>query len=202
MSQSLLFFFFLKASLSNLYRFSFNWETGTVGIKWRILKNKLLFYHHIKCLPNSSLAKEVLGVQAGLRLQGLYTDCRGFLCHHGVNNVEQFSKVQWKRMVKKKILQMNEDELVKKSLTKKNINFSGEKFAFKGYFQEMRIEDARSMFKICMNMLPRLFKWISWVAVGHRRIHLLTDLFRALWEKKKTSSGWAGPSSALAVAWS
>ena len=110
--------------VSKLYRFSFNWETGTVGIKWRILKNKLLFYHHIKCLPNSSLAKEVLEVQAGLRFQRLYTDCRGFLCHHGLNKLEQFSKVQWKRMVKKKILQMNEDELVKKSLTYKKTSTS------------------------------------------------------------------------------
>ena len=34
---------------------SLYWETGTLGIKWRILMKKLLFYHHIKCLPDSSL---------------------------------------------------------------------------------------------------------------------------------------------------
>ena len=133
---------------------SLYWETGTLGIKWRILKSKLLLYHHIKCLPNTALAKEVIEVQERLNLPGLHSECSDFLCHHGFTHVEQYTKVQWKKLVKERILKMNENELVEMSLTYKKINFSGEKFACKDYMKEMRIDDARTMFKIRTNMVP------------------------------------------------
>ena len=130
------------------------WETGTVGIKWRILKKKLLLYHHISCLPDSSLAKEVLSIQESLHLPGLHTECYDFLCQHGITNVKLFNKMQWKRLIGKKIIELNEDDLMKQSQSYKKLNLVGEKFGCKDYIREMKIDDARAMFKIRSNMLP------------------------------------------------
>ena len=115
---------------------------------------KLLFYHHIKCLPDSSLAKEVLNVQESLHLPGLYSECSNFLCQHGIINAELYTKVQWKRLIKAKIIEMNENELLEKCEHYKKIDFSGEAFKCKDYIRNMRIEEARLMFKTRTKMLP------------------------------------------------
>ena len=39
------------------------WDSGGLPMKLRILKKKLIFLHHVKTLPEESLAKEVVEVQ-------------------------------------------------------------------------------------------------------------------------------------------
>ena len=62
--------------------------------------------------------------------------------------------MQWKRLIGKKIVELNEDDLMKQSQSYKKLNLAGEKFGCKDYIREMKIDDARAMFKIRSNMLP------------------------------------------------
>ena len=87
-------------------------------------------------------------------MPGLYTECCDFLGQHGITDVKLFNKGQWKRLVRDKILQMNEDELIEQSQQYKKLDFTGEGFMRRNYIREMRIDEARSMFKLRSNMLP------------------------------------------------
>ena len=130
------------------------WETGILRMKWRILKSKLLFYHHLLSLPSNSLANEVLRVQEELELPGLVSECKAFLVQHRIPNALTFNKMQWKKMIKAKINELNEAELIEQSLAYKKINYSGKKLVRQGYISEMRADDGRTMFKLQTNMMP------------------------------------------------
>ena len=54
------------------------WDTATLTVDNFIMMRKLLFYHHLLSLPDSSLAKEVVTLQKELGL-GLASECEGFL---------------------------------------------------------------------------------------------------------------------------
>ena len=56
-------------------------------IKYRILKSKLLFLHHIATINQDTLATEVVEVQKELNLPGLYQKCPNFLVEAGVTNI-------------------------------------------------------------------------------------------------------------------
>ena len=70
------------------------WETGCKHIKYRILKNKLLFYHHLATLPSSSLANEIFSLQESLGLPGLISECQNFLTTNEIDEVKNYSKLE------------------------------------------------------------------------------------------------------------
>lgn len=88
---------------------SLYWETGGILMKYRILMKKLLFLHHISSLPDSCLAKENYIIQKELHLPGLVKECEAFLIENGIYNIEQYTKIQWKKVVKQIILKLNKD---------------------------------------------------------------------------------------------
>merc|ERR1711942_557281 len=88
-------------------------ETGLIPMKFRILKKKLLFLHHLLTLQNPALAKEILEVQIKLKLPGLYQECENFLVTNNITRVESFSKVQWKNLVKRKMKELRKAEMIK-----------------------------------------------------------------------------------------
>ena len=55
---------------------SLYWETGGMMMKYRILKKKLLFLHHLATLPCDTLAREIFEVQVKLALPGLVKGCQ------------------------------------------------------------------------------------------------------------------------------
>ena len=57
---------------------SYYWDCKTLKMKHRILKNKLIFLHHLKTLPDHALAREVIEEQYNLRLGGLVTETEQF----------------------------------------------------------------------------------------------------------------------------
>jgi hypothetical protein len=79
---------------------SLYWETGGTLIEFRILKKKLLFLHHVATLPEDTLAREVFEVQKELALPGLLQECQQFLISFGITCIGQYSKPQWKNLVK------------------------------------------------------------------------------------------------------
>ena len=70
------------------------WDTGGMMMKYRIIKRKLLFFHHLATLSTGSLAKEIFEVQKQMNLPGLVSECHHILTKAGINNVETYSKPQ------------------------------------------------------------------------------------------------------------
>ena len=123
------------------------WETGTLLIKYRILFRKLMFLHHLETLPKDSLAYEVFQVQKSLNLPGLLDDCKEILCNLNLSNIQEYSKEQWKRVVKNEILSKNKEYMVKESKTFKKIAYKNEdEFLRQNYLADMTVMDARLMY--------------------------------------------------------
>ena len=78
------------------------WETGALVMPIRILKSKLLLYHHLSCLPMKSPAHQVLQIQEKLGLPSLRDEIVEFLRKFEVVEVSTFSKDGWKKFVREK----------------------------------------------------------------------------------------------------
>ena len=55
------------------------WDVCLLSIPNRILKEKLMLYHHISCLPQGALASQVLACQQRHELPGLHQEVSNFL---------------------------------------------------------------------------------------------------------------------------
>ena len=127
-------------------------------MKYRILMKKLLFLHHISSLPDSCLAKEIYIIQKELHLPGLVKECEAFLIENGIYNIEQYTKIQWKKVVKQIIFKLNKDELVLMSKNYKKIDFDSEIDSSTRhlYLSSFHVHDARLLFKIRSKMVPTI----------------------------------------------
>ena len=88
-------------------------ETGSIKMEYRIIERKLLFLHHVATLPDTTLAKEIYDVQTQLQLPGLAQECQEFLVKFGIIHIQNYSKVQWKHLIKKKIRELNKTDILK-----------------------------------------------------------------------------------------
>ena len=147
-------------------------------MKYRILKKKLLFIHHVATLPNDALAKEVYDTQRKLNLPGIFKDCEAFLIKAGVTALEAYTSPQWKRFVKKIIAEMNQDELVKQMRSYKKIkqaDYTDRQLQVQPYMKNLKVSEARLRFKIESGMTPTVrmnfmndegYKFQQWVCPG------------------------------------
>ena len=91
------------------------WDMGGISMKLRIIKNKLMFIHHIINLENTSLAKQIQNVQKQYFLPGLTKECREIILKFKLPNIldddVKISKNKWKQLVKRKIIEENEKKL-------------------------------------------------------------------------------------------
>ena len=134
-------------------------QTGTLRMEFRILEKKLTFLHHLEHLPDSALAKEVLKIQTEEGLPGIYNECREFLAHFKIFDLKQYSKQQFKKLVRAKIKVMNKNRILEEAKSKnyKKIEFSklaSDNFELKEYLKNFSVEDARLNFKIKSYMTP------------------------------------------------
>ena len=113
----------------------------------RILKNKLLFLHHVATLSPDSVAKQVYLVQKRLELPGLLMECQEHLAKFQSDEITSYSKTQWKQFIGDKINLKNQDELldqIKSSYKKISyIELSGEKCELKSYMRNLDLAAAR-----------------------------------------------------------
>ena len=91
-------------------------------MKYRIIKRKLLFLHHVATLPSDSLAKEILEVQTRLSLPGLVQECQEWLIRFEIVKLEKYSKLQFKRIIKKKIHAENKNDIINQMKSYKKLN--------------------------------------------------------------------------------
>ena len=119
-------------------------------IQNRILLQKLNLYHHISCLPHSSLSHRILETMKRLHLPGLYEECRPFLLRHVILDVASFSKHQWRLFVRHKINEENRQFLISWSEKYKKIDtlqIACEDYKFKDYFFKLNLAQSRLMFR-------------------------------------------------------
>ena len=136
---------------------SLYWSTGTLLMVNRILQKKCLFVHHLATLPPDSLAREVFELQNHFHLPSLMDECNSFIetfCHQ---KIENFTKNQWKKMVKRKIVEKNRQDLLDQMKGYQKIDYStheNEPFKIQQYLQQMKLSQARLKFKIDCFMTP------------------------------------------------
>ena len=68
-------------------------------MEYRILKCKLLFFHHVAMLPEYTLAKEIFETQKNLHLPCLLTECRSFMMIN--NKLSKIFKAAMEKLCKK-----------------------------------------------------------------------------------------------------
>ena len=116
----------------------------------RILKEKLLLYHHIMILPTSSLAHQVLLQQESLHLPSLKDEVKMFLQKHDVYDLSLFSKQSWKVFVRVKIRELAREYLLEEMKQYKKVDVSSlclEEFQMKEYFKTMNLSSSRINFR-------------------------------------------------------
>ena len=124
----------------------------------RILKSKLLLYHHLTHLPHDSLAWEIAQIQNELHLPGLIQECKENIEELKLPEAEVCSKFQWKNTIKKKIKEKNKSDLLRQVRNKeyKKINadeMEKEEFGRKPYLSNLDIHSARMKFGLQTKMV-------------------------------------------------
>ena len=147
-------------------------------MKYRIMKRKLLFFHHLENLPSNSLANEVFEVQKALNLPGLVKECVQILNDSQISDIKRFSKPQWKNLIVKLCKKKNEDDLLDQIKNYKKLDFNElkkEHCNIKHYMTSLNLHSARLRFKIRAKMTPTIqmnfksdpaFKANMWICVG------------------------------------
>lgn len=136
-------------------------ETGTLLMEFRILQKKLLFMHHLERLPDSALAKEVYNTQVTHGLPGIASECQEFCAKFEIFDMKQFSKPQFKNLVKKKVRELNKVKILElarnKQYKKLDINeLKFNDFKLKPYFRKLNVNEAKLRFKIVSYMVPNI----------------------------------------------
>ena len=125
-------------------------DLSGLTILFRILKDKLIFYHHLACLPEEALAHQVLTIQEKFHFPNLLNDISHFLNKHEISNVCDYSKQEWRKFVKKTIDHENRESLLEASKKYKKLDYlslSLEEAGIKEYFLNLDLAGARMRFK-------------------------------------------------------
>ena len=133
------------------------WETGGMKMKYRILKKKLCFLHYIATLSDDTLAREFYEVQKNLALPGLVKECQEFLDQNEIVRIDQFTKNQWKNLVKRKMIDMNKDDLLDLIKSYKKLDYNAlkeESPKQMEYLSVLNIPEVRMRFKLKVGMTP------------------------------------------------
>ena len=126
------------------------WDLKVLKIPLRILKSKLLLYHHLCTLPEDSVAQKILFLQKSLNIKGFYNKVSSFLVENEIVDVSSFSKLEWKKFVGRKISLANRQSLIEDAKGYKKINalsLSVEEYKQKDYFSQLNLSQARMKFR-------------------------------------------------------
>ena len=128
-----------------------SWDLGSTVMHLRILKEELLLYHHILCLPDSSLAHQFLTLKEKYNFPSLKDKIEDFLAEFEVTDVKRFTKVEWRKYVKEKIHQKNWAFLLEGLAKYSKIDCNEialEEFGLKEYFKNLDLSESRLKFRI------------------------------------------------------
>lgn len=136
---------------------SLMWETGTISMGNKIIKKKLLFYHHLLHLSEESLSWEVAQIQSNLALPGLISECAALVCDMELPEAMSCSKLQWKKAVNEKTRKKNRNDILdnieSKNYKKLNLEeLKTEEFERKPYLTKLNMQAARTKFALRTRM--------------------------------------------------
>ena len=126
------------------------WDLAILTIPNRILKNKLMFYHHIANLPDHALCRKILDTKVRLKLGGLHEEVRQFLARHQVIDIQKFTKPEWKRFVDRKLNLENREFLIQWSGKYKKVDslsLACEEYERKEYLNKLNLAQSRIKFR-------------------------------------------------------
>ena len=107
-------------------------------------------------LPETSLWREFYEIQNSHNFPSIVTQCKEYLDRWKVGEIRNYSKVQFKRMIRKKMLVQNFEDLSDraKGLKKVNIeNYDKSEFKLKDYFKSLNLQSSRIIFRRNSHML-------------------------------------------------
>ena len=139
---------------------NFYWQTAMLLPQYFLLQKKLGFLYHLVNLPEDSLGRKVIDLEAGKKLEGgLVTEMEEEIKEMGISQLSELrsiSKWRWKTTVKKFVLKKNQESLLESIQKYKKLDYhqmSQESFERKSYLSNMKLEDSRMLFRISSQML-------------------------------------------------
>ena len=100
-------------------------QSGTLTMTNRVIMKKMLFLFHVASLPRGTLARDLYESQLEHEqgLPSLVAECKPLLREFGIKDVRDYSKYQFKKLIKRKIHERNKSELIEMSRKYKKIEF-------------------------------------------------------------------------------
>ena len=125
-------------------------DLAMTTIPLKILKEKLILFHHISCLPKKAIAYQVLQIQQRLHFPTMFKEVEAFLIENEICDVTKFTEKKWKELTKRKIQIQNRDFLIEEAKRYKKIDsvsLACEDFEMKDYFFNLDLNRARIKFR-------------------------------------------------------
>ena len=128
-------------------------------------------------LEDKTLAKCIAKTQETYNFPGLITECKEIMEKLRIKdkNPQNYTKNQWKTMIKEKVQEKGRKELLNKVKNLKKIDYhvlKEEDYTMKEYMKTLNLHDARLRFRIRINLVP-----------GFKYLYKSTPAFRqSLWE--------------------
>ena len=139
-------------------------ELGCLSMEERINCRKLMFIYHVKSLEKSTLANEIYELQRTLNFPGLVQECRKLISKYELPNVideeTNITKSQWKIIVKKRVREHSEENLLTQFGNYSKLRegpLMKDCLTLKPYIQNMKLCEARTLFRIRTSMMPAKF---------------------------------------------
>ena len=136
------------------------WETGGLTMACRVNLRKLTFYHHLMSLDGSAVASRVANLAMKAGYPGLMHEYKELCTQYNLPCARDMSKQRWKKLVKTVILDANKKHLlglIRSNYTKLDYHtLEKEEFEIKNYLKELRLSNARLMFKIRSKMVENI----------------------------------------------
>ena len=136
--------------IMNLY-----WQSGFLLVENLILKNQMMFYHHLANLPSVSLAAEIFSLQVEHSLPGLATQIEEHIHKLGISPMNSSKRFR-KKKVANYINTINREQLLGKIRKYKKLDydqFCQEEFERKEFFYVHKLEDVRALIRISSRMV-------------------------------------------------
>ena len=134
---------------------NYYWQTGSMKVEFIILQKKLMFCFHLANLPLNSLGRECYDLQVANSL-GMVAELQEHLDKIGIVDLTSVNKYQWRKTVRKYIIEANKKSLLESVKQYKKLNyeeFLSEPFSRKSYFYELDLESVRYRFRISSKMV-------------------------------------------------
>ena len=122
-------------------------DMGMMYMKYRVIQRKLNLLKHISTLDKDSIPYLIYKEQKTKpNLPGLVEECRTYLRNIGlsVNQMEKYSKNQWKMLIRKTLREVNEKELKEEAKSMKKIDsmrMNMENFELQEYLTKLPYKD-------------------------------------------------------------